>query len=168
MKESEALDARRVMGGFKPKDRVRCIDDSPVVLTSSGLTNVGPCELVVGDEYHIEYVGDEYEGGAPTCRLSEKPGRWWRVDRFELVTPPRIHVHEGRRYRELGRSIATTTGNLVVIAEAIPFARDEIVDRAALALRNRLAAAHPGVWFSENAIDAAVASVVDDLVGWDR
>jgi len=145
------------MTRFKPKDRVRCIDNRP-------LADGDPCDLILGDEYQIESCAREI------CLLVG--GGWtnYRLDRFEMVTPaaPPVHVHEGRRYRETSRG-TFANDKLSIIAERIPLTRDEIIARAAKILQadlflSRIVGSSVPNWAYDAAIDAAIASVVDDVM----
>ena len=95
----------------------------------------------------------------------------YQCDRFELVFSPPVYEHEGRRYQEVHRGRAVRdaedfeAGDFVIIAAPIPLTRAEIIERAAKALRSRLADASPLRAWEEDAIELAVSCVVDDVMG---
>ena len=152
------------MSGFKVGDKVRCINAEPF---RSG----DPSGVELGKEYEIEVCGES------TCGLVGKLLHY-RCDRFEPVTPsPPVYEHEGRRYQETHSGVAgyeaavavigarVEAGDLVIIATPIPLTRDEIIERATRVLRDRLGDAFPWGSFGVASIDAAVRSVVDDVMG---
>jgi len=143
------------MTRFKPKDQVRCINNGPFV-------NGDPCDLILGGEYEIKAV---FHG---TCCVVGCTQRYYQ-DRFtQVTTAPPVHVHEGRRYRETSRG-TFANDKLSIIAERIPLTRDEIIARAAKILRadlfqSRIMAPCVPNRAYDAAIDAAIASVVDDVM----
>ena len=153
------------MSRFKVGDRVRCIRAD--VRGRLRLGSVYDIAGVTGSYLHLVASDGSVLAG-------------WGASRFELVSsspPTPVYEHEGRRYQEAHSGVAAyaatvhvigaivEAGDLVIVAKPAQLTRDEIVDRATKVLRARLAATFPLRAWEDDTIDAAVRSVVDDVMG---